>query len=102
MIPAPSPFVTPVIVPNVAPFLNQAPPPTIGHRMAGFTANLVVKPSIGSSFQLQLMKLFTWESEIHSPVNSESPSSCPACPGFFMLFIFLVPFKYVLITLIEH
>jgi hypothetical protein len=72
MIPAPSPFVTLVIVPNAAPFLNQAPPPTIGHRMAGFTANLVVKPNTGNSSQLQLMKLFTRGSEIHSPVNSES------------------------------
>jgi hypothetical protein len=48
----------------------------------------VVKPSTGNSYQLQLMKLFTRASEIHSPVNSESLSSCPACPGFFVRFVY--------------
>jgi hypothetical protein len=37
--------------------------------MAGFTANLVVKPSIDNSSQLQLMKPFTWVLEIHSQVD---------------------------------
>ena len=71
MIPAPSPFVTLVIVPNVAPFLNQAPPHTIGHRMEGFTANLVVKPSTGSSSQQQLMKPSTMVSATLSPVEQQ-------------------------------
>jgi len=53
----------------VAPPSKKALPPIIGHPMANFIAYPVANLSTVSSSQLQLMKMYTRESEIRSPVN---------------------------------
>jgi hypothetical protein len=71
--------------------------------MAKSIAYPAENPNTGSSSQQQLMKMFTMASEIPLYANpSESLSFRLALSGFFMLFIGPIPFKYVLITLIEH
>jgi hypothetical protein len=88
-IPVPSPSVTPVIVQNVEPPSKKAPPPITGLLMENFIVYPVVNLSTASSFQLQLMKKFTRESEIPLPFNKlDFFLSSPVLPGFFSYKLF--------------
>jgi hypothetical protein len=56
-------------VPDAAPPSKKAQKLITGLLMASSIVFLAEYPSTGSSYQLQLMKLFTWASEIHSQVE---------------------------------